>query len=631
MRTLAWVVVATFAGAVEFRQPVVGDVVVTAYYDLGGTQDWNCGAHTYAGHRGTDLGIIGRFAAQDEGRDVVAGADGRVTRTHDGEFDRCTTGNCAGGGGFGNHVVIEHDDGKVTYYAHLRRGSVAVAQGQQVRCGDRLGQVGSSGFSTGPHLHFEVRVGGAADDPFTGRCGGPLSYWVQQGAYRALPSAECRGGAPPPPPPPPQRPDMHLEASWSLTGERRCDFEGCDDFARGGRSGGVFDAWVGDAVELRVVVHNRGDGPTAGESEGDAAVTFAYQIPDGFEPTGYVVETDHPEMDRSSWRRNDAMDNPANPPEGELPRAGRLRLNGFSPGEAKRVRLRLRAARRTVGEGRTEVRTWIAHLRNYYGEKDGWDDGVETNNGQTFNGGDLRVAGRVDVFDRRRFLFDGGDEALLEAWRICGEGGLRVDTDAAALVVSTDGAAPCLESPILDLDVAGIAGVRLTLAHDADTSMGRLTWNGGEVAFRTTGDGDAEPLHLGPAWGGVVERIRLYPLGDAPYSGEVRVRSVELVDDAPPGPPPPPADGAGLPDPPDARDGAADGSGADAAPDEPAGDAEPGESKDDAGTEAGDGRASGDTVHVEGGCAQAPPGGPLWWWLLVGLGARRARRFISAR
>ncbi len=192
------------AGAVAFRQPVNGDVVVTAYYDLGGTRDWNCGNHTYGGHRGTDIAIIGRFEAQDAGREVVAAAPGRVIRTHDGEFDRCTTGDCAGGGGFGNHVVVEHTDGKVSYYAHLRNGSVAVREGQQLNCGDRVGQVGSSGYSTGPHLHFEVRINNAADDPFTGPCGGPLSYWVNQGQYRGLPTRDCEGGGDADPPPPPR-------------------------------------------------------------------------------------------------------------------------------------------------------------------------------------------------------------------------------------------------------------------------------------------------------------------------------------------------------------------------------------------------------------------------------------------
>jgi len=94
---LAW---ASAAHAAPFRQPVNGAVVVSAYFDHGG-RDWHCGDNTYGGHKGTDLAIIGRFAAQDEGRDVAAAQGGRVTRAHDGEFDRCTTADCGGGGGAG--------------------------------------------------------------------------------------------------------------------------------------------------------------------------------------------------------------------------------------------------------------------------------------------------------------------------------------------------------------------------------------------------------------------------------------------------------------------------------------------------------------------------------------------------
>jgi peptidoglycan hydrolase-like protein with peptidoglycan-binding domain len=65
--------------------------------------------------------------------------------------------------GFGNLVVIDHGGGLTTYYAHLSR--VDAAQGQTVASGDRVGLVGSTGRSTGPHLHFEVRLGGAAVDP----------------------------------------------------------------------------------------------------------------------------------------------------------------------------------------------------------------------------------------------------------------------------------------------------------------------------------------------------------------------------------------------------------------------------------------------------------------------------------
>lgn len=66
-------------------------------------------------------------------------------------------------GGYGNAVVISHGDGVTTLYAH--QSSMNVTSGQQVSRGDIIGWVGSTGASTGPHLHFEVRINGSAVDP----------------------------------------------------------------------------------------------------------------------------------------------------------------------------------------------------------------------------------------------------------------------------------------------------------------------------------------------------------------------------------------------------------------------------------------------------------------------------------
>lgn len=65
--------------------------------------------------------------------------------------------------GFGNTVVLNHFDGYTTLYAHLSKISVSV--GQEVDHGQRIGSVGSTGWSTGPHLHFEIRIDGKAVDP----------------------------------------------------------------------------------------------------------------------------------------------------------------------------------------------------------------------------------------------------------------------------------------------------------------------------------------------------------------------------------------------------------------------------------------------------------------------------------
>lgn len=69
-------------------------------------------------------------------------------------------------GGLGNLVSVAHGSGARTLYAHL--ASIAVRRGQRVDTGTLLGRVGSTGFSTGPHLHFELRLRGAAVDPLTG-------------------------------------------------------------------------------------------------------------------------------------------------------------------------------------------------------------------------------------------------------------------------------------------------------------------------------------------------------------------------------------------------------------------------------------------------------------------------------
>jgi murein DD-endopeptidase MepM/ murein hydrolase activator NlpD len=88
------------------------------------------------------------------GMPVTAAASGRVT----------FAGWAAGGWGY--QVTIAHGGGVRTVYAHLSR--VAVRVGQRIEVGQRVGHVGASGNTTGPHLHFEVRLRGAAVDPLSG-------------------------------------------------------------------------------------------------------------------------------------------------------------------------------------------------------------------------------------------------------------------------------------------------------------------------------------------------------------------------------------------------------------------------------------------------------------------------------
>ncbi|MFN7132926.1 MAG: peptidoglycan DD-metalloendopeptidase family protein, partial [Myxococcales bacterium] len=221
MRALLALLVAlvpSLALAAEYRLPLNGcdtpskcvdlnKCYVTAYMDLDGAanglRDWNCGQNTYDGHQGTDI-AIGGWAAMDASggsRPVVAAATGTVVIAFDGQFDRNNDFSlCGTSQAPGNHVAIRHPNGFTTVYLHLKKGSVAVTQGQTVSCGDKLGEVGSSGCSTGPHLHFEVNTTSvlfqSPDDPYAAAsgCGGPLSYWVDQGPYCRLPGTCCQGG-----------------------------------------------------------------------------------------------------------------------------------------------------------------------------------------------------------------------------------------------------------------------------------------------------------------------------------------------------------------------------------------------------------------------------------------------------
>jgi murein DD-endopeptidase MepM/ murein hydrolase activator NlpD len=66
-------------------------------------------------------------------------------------------------GGWGKLVIVAHQRGVRSMYAHLSRIDVQI--GEEVQTGDQVGRVGATGDATGPHLHFEVRLRGAALDP----------------------------------------------------------------------------------------------------------------------------------------------------------------------------------------------------------------------------------------------------------------------------------------------------------------------------------------------------------------------------------------------------------------------------------------------------------------------------------
>jgi murein DD-endopeptidase MepM/ murein hydrolase activator NlpD len=92
------------------------------------------------------------------GIDIDGQTGDRVNAWKDGKVAFCRRR-----GGYGKLVVIEHDDGSESYYAHLN--GFNVKKGQRVHAGDQIGQMGNTGKSTGSHLHFEIRIGGQPVNP----------------------------------------------------------------------------------------------------------------------------------------------------------------------------------------------------------------------------------------------------------------------------------------------------------------------------------------------------------------------------------------------------------------------------------------------------------------------------------
>src|SRR5699024_8214285 len=108
---------------------------------------------SYPGHTGVDVNI------NVTGKNVVAVKDGTVVISKALKNPNGTYRS------YGEYVVINHHDGTMTLYAHMLAGSRKVKEDDKVVQGQIIGTVGSTGNSTGNHLHFEVKVGGRSVNP----------------------------------------------------------------------------------------------------------------------------------------------------------------------------------------------------------------------------------------------------------------------------------------------------------------------------------------------------------------------------------------------------------------------------------------------------------------------------------
>ncbi len=167
--------------------------------------DYNCGARSYDtsdgyNHQGTDIYTWPWWWWKMDHNEVevVAAAPGQIINRSDGNFDR----SCSFNSNPWNAVYVRHGDGSIAWYGHMKNGSLTKKQvGDSVAEGEFLGVVGSSGNSTGPHLHFEVHdSAGRLIDPWQGTCNSlnADSWWrTQRGYYDSAVNRVSTGALPP--------------------------------------------------------------------------------------------------------------------------------------------------------------------------------------------------------------------------------------------------------------------------------------------------------------------------------------------------------------------------------------------------------------------------------------------------
>ncbi len=175
------------ADAVLLRRPFAENIAFNYGFDnrggSGSCLDFNCGGVCYSGHTGTDHAMV-------VGTNILAGEGGKVTGINNTCADYGSYGNTCGGR-CGNYVRIQHSDGQVSLYCHLKRNSLVVSVGQTVSCGQKIGQSASSGSSTGPHLHVGWTSSAGTRDLFRGSCTSSPGAWREQRGYREPVGTSC--------------------------------------------------------------------------------------------------------------------------------------------------------------------------------------------------------------------------------------------------------------------------------------------------------------------------------------------------------------------------------------------------------------------------------------------------------
>ena len=324
--------------------------------------------------------------------------------------------------------------------------------------------------------------------------------------------------ADPPDPPDPAEYDVDVDVS----------VHGLDDFYTQGSSDGIGDAFSGDEFTAEIRVTNQSNEPIR-----EVALDYEFDGV-GVEATDYVIESDHPEYDQSSWEVNDANDEPANPDPGAMGNSGTLEMYAFSPDETKRVVIDMVATDYNIGMADfAGVRGWVRNIEDVYEVQGAFGEEPSTN--ETEQGALLQDSERVDVLSRDEWQFRSDHEDDLEGWSSGGgTADLRLNTGYELLaqeIMDDDAYLTSPEWTRVDADSFDEMVLRFR-SHDGEHTRA-VYWSDGDedfdeqrsLRFEAYGDSEKQtlviPLGDHPGWQGQIERMRLVQLdGEAPDEGD---------------------------------------------------------------------------------------------------------------
>jgi MYXO-CTERM domain-containing protein len=328
--------------------------------------------------------------------------------------------------------------------------------------------------------------------------------------------ADC---GPPPPPMTKPWPSLELEATA----------EGQDRFSDG-PSAAITDVMEGDEYYVNLIVRNNGT---------DVAkdVTLGVWLEDPFVlAVHYDIESDW--MHPGTFELNDANARPDNPPHDAPGKAFAVKINNVSPKETKRIRIKTKAVRYSIGAADApDVRVWVQDVPGVYTKADFGATPSNVDGRQTFNAGDLKAWAPVDIYSRVRWSFDGG---MFEGWDINDSADGTAEDKTKGLMIKVKADDPQLIGPETTFAAADYTGIAIkgssTLGgsgriyfatSDApgfdesraiDFTMPSTGTSAGEVTVRLAD-------HV--AWKGNVTRLRIDPAASG--TGDVVIDDIRML------------------------------------------------------------------------------------------------------